>query len=52
VLGLDGDWGDTTLQLPDGRFEDVLDGKRTFTGEVPLAELLGPFPVGLLERGS
>jgi (1->4)-alpha-D-glucan 1-alpha-D-glucosylmutase len=50
VLGLDNDWTDTTLQLPDGRFSDVLDGNRTFTGEVPLAELLRPFPVGLLER--
>ncbi len=52
VLGLAGNWEDTTLQLPDGRFEDVLDGHRTFTGEVSLAELLGPFPVGLLERTS
>ena len=52
VIGLDGDWADTTLQLPDGRFEDVLDGQRSFTGEVSLAELLGPFPVGLLERTS
>jgi (1->4)-alpha-D-glucan 1-alpha-D-glucosylmutase len=50
ILGLAGDWVDTTLQLPDGRFEDVLDGQRTFTGEVSLAELLGPFPVGVLER--
>jgi (1->4)-alpha-D-glucan 1-alpha-D-glucosylmutase len=50
VLGLAGDWAGTTLQLPDGRFEDVLDGQRSFTGEVPLAELLGPFPVGVLER--
>ena len=52
VIGLAGDWADTTLQLPDGRFEDVLDGTRTFTGEVPLAELLGPFPVALLERNE
>jgi len=50
VLGLGGDWGDTTLRLPDGRFSDVFDGNRTFTGEVALAELLGPFPVALLER--
>ncbi len=50
VLGLANDWADTTLQLPEGRFTDVLDGKRTFTGEVRLADLLGPFPVGLLER--
>ncbi len=52
VLGLAGDWEDTSLQLPDGRFKDVLDGHRIFTGEVSLAELLGPFPVGLLERTS
>jgi (1->4)-alpha-D-glucan 1-alpha-D-glucosylmutase len=50
VLGLAGDWEDTTLQLPEGRFTDVLDTQRTFTGEVRLADLLGPFPVGLLER--
>ena len=50
VLGLAGDWADTKLQLPEGRFTDVLDGNRTFTGEVFLAELLGPFPVALVER--
>jgi len=52
VLGLAGDWGDTTLELPDGRFTDVLDGKRTITGEVRLADLLRPFPVTLLERAG
>ena len=52
VIGLGGDWAGTTLMLPSGgRFEDVLDGaKRTFDGEVLLADLLGPFPVALLER--
>jgi (1->4)-alpha-D-glucan 1-alpha-D-glucosylmutase len=51
VLGLGGDWAGTTITLPDGRFDDVLDGgKRTFTGEVAVADLLGPFPVVLLER--
>ncbi|MEW6475109.1 MAG: malto-oligosyltrehalose synthase [Actinomycetota bacterium] len=50
VLALAGDWADTTLVLPEGRFEDVLGGNRTFTGEVRLAELLGPFPVAILER--
>jgi (1->4)-alpha-D-glucan 1-alpha-D-glucosylmutase len=51
VLGLGGDWAGTTLTLPDGRFDDVLDGgKRTFTGEAAVADLLGPFPVALLER--
>ncbi|MDQ1490533.1 MAG: (1-_4)-alpha-D-glucan 1-alpha-D-glucosylmutase, partial [Actinomycetota bacterium] len=50
VMGLGGDWAGTTLTLPEGRFDDVLDGKRTFAGEVALADLLGPFPVALLER--
>jgi (1->4)-alpha-D-glucan 1-alpha-D-glucosylmutase len=52
VIGLGGDWAGTTLTLPDGRFVDVLDGQRTFTDEVALADLLGPFPVALLERVS
>jgi (1->4)-alpha-D-glucan 1-alpha-D-glucosylmutase len=50
VVGLAGDWAGTTIGLPEGRFTDVFDGKRTFTGEVHLADLLGPFPVALLER--
>jgi (1->4)-alpha-D-glucan 1-alpha-D-glucosylmutase len=51
VIGLGDDWAGTTLTLPDGRFDDVLDGgKRTFTGKVPLGDLLDPFPVALLER--
>jgi (1->4)-alpha-D-glucan 1-alpha-D-glucosylmutase len=51
VLGLAGDWADTTLRLPDGQWADVLDsGARSFSGEVPLADLLDPFPVALLER--
>src|SRR5207248_1713025 len=51
VLGLGGDWAGTALTLPDGRWSDVLDGgRRTFEGEVALAELLAPFPVALLER--
>jgi (1->4)-alpha-D-glucan 1-alpha-D-glucosylmutase len=50
VLGLGGDWAATTLTLPDGRFSDVFDGNRTFSGEVDLAALLTPFPVALLEQ--
>jgi (1->4)-alpha-D-glucan 1-alpha-D-glucosylmutase len=53
VLGLAGDWAGTTLSLPDGRWSDVLDdGGRTFEGEVPVADLLTPFPVALLERAA
>ncbi len=51
VFGLGGDWADTTLWLPDGEWTDVLDGgRRTFGGDVILADFLAPFPVGLLER--
>jgi (1->4)-alpha-D-glucan 1-alpha-D-glucosylmutase len=52
VLGLGGDWGDTRLTLPPGSWVDVLDGARRFEGGVELAELLGPFPVALLEGGG
>jgi (1->4)-alpha-D-glucan 1-alpha-D-glucosylmutase len=53
VLGLGGDWADTSLTLPEGRWADVLDGgRRTFEGQVTLADLLAPFPVALLERAE
>ena len=48
--GISIDLGYAPLDLPDGRFSDVFDGNRTFSGETPLAELLSPFPVALLER--
>jgi (1->4)-alpha-D-glucan 1-alpha-D-glucosylmutase len=52
VLGLGGDWADSTLDLPAGTWTDTLDPTRTFTGTVALADLLGPFPVALLERAA
>ncbi len=51
-LGLGGDWAGTQLTLPPGEWRDALDGERPFEGGVDLAELLGPFPVALLERGG
>ena len=52
VLGLAGDWGDTVVDLPAGRWRNVLaDSTGEFDGgPAPLADLLGPFPVALLER--
>jgi (1->4)-alpha-D-glucan 1-alpha-D-glucosylmutase len=51
VMGLGGDWADTTLSLPPGRWADVLDGgERIFEDAVPVADLLAPFPVAILER--
>ena len=43
------DLGDTELTLPPGDFRDVLSGRAQGPGSVRLAELLGDFPVALLE---
>jgi (1->4)-alpha-D-glucan 1-alpha-D-glucosylmutase len=51
VLGLGGDFRDTVLPLPEGRWHDALSGARVAGGaDVPLAALLGRFPVALLAR--
>ena len=52
VLGLTDGWGDTALALPPGRWGDVLAPARAFEGRAALSELLGPFPVALLERAD
>ena len=49
-LATSGGWGGTSLELPAGRWADVLTPGRAFTGRVPLAELFSPLPVALLER--
>ncbi|MFL6193995.1 MAG: hypothetical protein ACJ75H_07480, partial [Thermoanaerobaculia bacterium] len=49
VLGLGGDWQGTTLELPAGRWRDVLTGVDLDGGARPLADLLARFPVALLE---
>ncbi|MFF0889398.1 malto-oligosyltrehalose synthase [Streptomyces sp. NPDC003456] len=45
-----GGWRDTALTLPPGRWSDALRPDRTFTGDVPVAELFTDLPVVLLER--
>jgi (1->4)-alpha-D-glucan 1-alpha-D-glucosylmutase len=50
VLGLGGDWQDTAVELPSGRWRDVFTGAEAQGGAVPLRELLAAFPVALLER--
>ena len=50
VLGLGGDWGDTSVDLPSGAWHDVLAAVDVEGGRVRLATLLGSFPVALLER--
>ena len=50
VHGLGGDWRDTELELPAGRWRDVLTGTERPGGPRPMTELLGRFPVALLDR--
>lgn len=50
VLKLGGDWAGTTLAIPPGRWSNVLDGRDHEEGDVPLADLLGDFPIALLVR--
>lgn len=50
VHHLAGRWGDTAIELPPGRWSDVLVGGRAHEGRVPVADLLDPFPVALLRR--
>jgi (1->4)-alpha-D-glucan 1-alpha-D-glucosylmutase len=46
----EGGWRGTEVTLPDGRWRDVLTGEVCTGGAVRVAEVLGRFPVALLER--
>lgn len=50
VLGLGGDWRDTELELPTGRWRNVLTGDRVDRSPARLADLLSRFPVALLAK--
>jgi (1->4)-alpha-D-glucan 1-alpha-D-glucosylmutase len=52
VIGLDGDWQDTALDLPAGSWRNELTGERIEGGEIRLRDLLGRFPAALLSRLS
>ncbi len=47
-LGRAGGWRDTTIELPVGRWRDVITDATFSGGAVRLADLLMPFPVALL----
>ena len=49
-LTLGGDWAGTTIALPHGGWRNELTGDIVDGGDVPLANLLSRFPVGLLSR--
>ena len=50
VMKLAGDWKDTSLELPAGRWRNELTGEEVAGGEVRLAGLLRRFPVALLSQ--
>ena len=50
VMGLQGGWGDTTVELPPGHWVDELGGSTVGEGAVSLSALLSGFPVALLVR--
>ncbi len=50
VIGLGGEWDDTSIRLPEGRWVNLMDGTR-WHREVQLASLLSRFPVALAQSG-
>jgi len=50
IIRLDGDWADTKLQLPRGRWHNVLTDDEMPGGAARLDEILARFPVALLVR--
>ncbi|MGA4645527.1 malto-oligosyltrehalose synthase [Limisphaera sp. 4302-co] len=50
VLRRGGDWGDTTVSLPEGRWTNFFTGTTLAGGTRPVQEWLGPFPVALWLR--
>jgi len=48
IAGLRGDWEDTIVKLPDGRWENILTGEDMSGGTVWLREMFARFPVSLL----
>lgn len=50
AMSLNGDWQDTTLDLPEGQWRDALTGDRFSGRSVALADALRRFPVALFVR--
>ena len=49
-LAREGGWGDSTVNLPEGTWTDLLTGTEYDGGRVPLGDLLATRPVALLEH--
>jgi (1->4)-alpha-D-glucan 1-alpha-D-glucosylmutase len=50
VLKLGGSWGDSTVELPPGRWHHTFTDEIFNGGELRIANLLKRFPVALLSR--
>jgi (1->4)-alpha-D-glucan 1-alpha-D-glucosylmutase len=48
----DGEWADTTVELPAGRWTEVIGGSSVDGGHCALDHLLGSFPVSVLVRDN
>ncbi len=51
-MKLNGDWGDTTLDIPPGRWRNAFDGRLVNGGICRLQDTLRTFPIALLCRES
>jgi len=51
-LAATGGWGDATLDLPPGRWRDLLTGRVAAGGVLPVSDLLGDLPAALLVRDA
>jgi (1->4)-alpha-D-glucan 1-alpha-D-glucosylmutase len=49
-LKLAGDWSDTAIEIPNGRWRNYFTGEKSDGGVAPVAKLLTRFPVALLLR--
>ncbi len=47
-----GDWGGTSVALPEARWTNVLTGETVRGGDVAVSDLLHRFPVAVLSRGA
>lgn len=47
-----GGWAETTFEVPEGAWTDVLTGATLDGGRMPLTNVLRPYPVALLVRGE
>jgi (1->4)-alpha-D-glucan 1-alpha-D-glucosylmutase len=48
IARLDGDWRNTTLDLPQGSWEDEFSGRRLEGRSIPITDLFTEFPVAML----